>query len=103
MRRFGRLVGRCVMLLISLEYSLYEVISEQDDEALWNAWASTTLYRPDRTPSEEEKKMRVQRLLSIGSGRAGAIEYLKFVKRSIHRDAPQMGVRPSYRALFLYF
>jgi len=102
MRRFGRLVGRvCNVVNITGIF----LISEQDDEALSNMWASATLYLPppDRIPSKEEKNMRVQMLLSMGKGRAGAIEYLKFVRRGIHRDAPHMGVRPSHLSTFLIF
>jgi hypothetical protein len=64
-------------------------------------WASTTLQPPDRITPEEEKKMRVQMLLSIGRGRAGAIEYLKYIKRTVHPDTPQIGVR--YFSTFFLF
>lgn len=63
-------------------------------------WASAMLY-PSDTP-EEEKKNRVQMLLSIGRDRAGAIEYVKHVKRTLQADLPQMGVRHLSTSLFWF-
>jgi hypothetical protein len=73
--------------------------TEQDDEALWNMWASAMLYPPDMP--EEEKKSQVQMLLKIGRDRAGAIKYVKNVKQTLQADLPQMGMRYLSTSLFL--
>jgi len=71
--------------VISLEILL---ISEQDDTALWQMYASAMRYSPDHVTPEVEKQM----LLSASGGREGAIQYLEYVKRTLHPDAVQIGV-----------
>jgi hypothetical protein len=76
--------------VISLEIPL---VSEQDDTALWQMYASTMRYSPDHVTPEVEKQTLLQMLLSASGGREGAIEYLEYVKRTLHPDAVQIGVR----------
>ena len=61
---------------------------------LWNLYADAMLIPPDRIVPEVEKQMCLQMILSMPGGRAGAIEYLKYVKRTLHNpDIVQIGVR----------
>ena len=76
--------------VISLEILL---ISEQDDTALWQMYASAMRYSPDHVTPEVEKQSLLQMLLSVSGGREGAIQYLEYVKRTLHPDAVQIGVR----------
>ena len=76
--------------VISLEILL---ISEQDDTALWQMYASAMRYSPDHVTPEVEKQTLLQMLLSTSGGREGAIQYLEYVKRTLHPDAVQIGVR----------
>jgi hypothetical protein len=48
---------------------------------------------PDRITPEEEKKKRLKMILAVSGGRAGAIEYLKYVKQTLNPEAVQIGVR----------
>ena len=76
--------------VISLEILL---ISEQDDMALWQMYASAMRYSPDHVTPEVEKQTLLQMLLSASGGREGAIQYLEYVKQTLHPDAVQIGVR----------
>ena len=64
-------------------------------------WAAAMLLPPERIVSalEEEKKGCVRDLIALGRNRAGAVEYVKHVKR-LMPNAPDMGgVCPG---LFIY-
>ena len=50
---------------------------------------------PNRIVPEEEKNETLQILLSMSGGRAGAIEYLEYVKQTLASDPVQIGVRRS--------
>jgi hypothetical protein len=64
----------------------------QDDPALWNMYVSALQYC--HSPSEAEKRMLLQMLLSISGSRADAIRYLDHVKRTLEDpDTVQIGVR----------
>ena len=76
--------------VISLEILL---ISEQDDTTLWQMYASAMGYSPDHVAPEVEKQTLLQMLLSTSGGREGAIQYLEYVKRTLHSDTVQIGVR----------
>ena len=75
----------------SPEYTSYP---KQDDATLWNLYADAMFIPPDRIMPEVEKQMCLQMILSMPGGRAGAIEYLEYVIRTLHNpDIPQIGVR----------
>ena len=75
----------------SPEYTSYP---KQDDAMLWNLYADAMFIPPDRIVPEVGKQMCLHMILSMPGGRAGAIEYLKYVKRTLHNpDITQIGVR----------
>ena len=50
-------------------------------------------YSPDHVTPEVEKQTLLQMLLSTSGGREGAIQYLEYVKKTLHPNAVQIGVR----------
>jgi len=65
--------------------------STMDDTALWQMYASAMRYSPDHVTPEVEKQTLLQMLLSASGGREGAIQYLEYVKQTLHPDAVQIG------------
>jgi hypothetical protein len=56
-------------------------------------YASAMRYPADRITSEAEKQTLLQMLLSMSGDRTRAIQYLEYVKQTLHPNAVHIGVR----------